>query len=125
MGLGRRGDSGSWGHRCGAVTAGRSARIERFSAPRVRTPPRPPGPGPLWRRIARRSTPIAGSFAIGALGEHEGRALVESDRVAGLHLAPLPQLDLAVDADETVGDERLGLAAALRATGQLEDLGEV
>ena len=52
-------------------------------------------------------------------------AILDNDDVAGLHLTPFSKLDLAVDPDPPGGDQRLGLAAALDTTGQLQHLSQV
>ena len=52
-------------------------------------------------------------------------SVLEDDDVAGFHLTPFPQLDLAVDPDRAGGDHRFGLAPALHAAGQFEHLGQV
>ncbi len=51
----------------------------------------------------------------GQSGHHDRRSFDDLDRVADLHLTPLPQLDLAVYIDLTGGDQRLAGTAAFHA----------
>ena len=57
--------------------------------------------------------------------QHDRRSSFDRDRIAGLHLTALAQLDLAVDPDLAAGDQHLGLAAALGTAAELEHLGQV
>ena len=46
-------------------------------------------------------------------GQHDRRSVLNNDRVASLHLPPLPLLDLAIDPYQTGTDHRFGRASAL------------
>ena len=111
-------------------------RSIRRSDARLRLQPREHA---RWHRsLASVSMPAFRSFAIvgrvvfGRLDlgwcsgeQHDGRATVDGHLVAGLHLAALPQLDLAIDPDLAAGNQHLGLAAALNAAAELEHLRQI
>src|SRR5262245_1767234 len=57
--------------------------------------------------------------------ERDGGSAIDLDRVPHGHLASLAELDLAIDADASLGDENLGLTAGEDAAGQFQNLGQI